>query len=182
MWIMIAAPYTSGGADAALRGARLAEMNQAALAILRLGHVPVIGVNMALPIIAAAEGEVALPPGEEGADPPGWAGDEPPYISGVTVACGRCRCRGGGCSHTGDTKARLIGTAAARRSRAAGRAAAMSRAAGLLGVRRGAGPPVVPPMPGRWGWGSIETVLSVADFLHASSLGYKPAGGRRRLS
>jgi hypothetical protein len=58
MWIMIAAPYTSGGADAALRAVRLAEMNQAALAILRLGHVPVIGVNMALPIIAAAEGDV----------------------------------------------------------------------------------------------------------------------------
>ncbi|MCE2919180.1 MAG: DUF1937 family protein [Alphaproteobacteria bacterium] len=58
MWIMIAAPYTSGGADAALRATRLAEMNQAALAILRLGHVPVIGVNMALPIIAAADGDV----------------------------------------------------------------------------------------------------------------------------
>jgi hypothetical protein len=58
MWIMIAAPYTSGGADAALRAARLAEMNRAALALLRLGHVPVIGVNMALPIIAAAEGDV----------------------------------------------------------------------------------------------------------------------------
>jgi hypothetical protein len=58
MWIMIAAPYTSGGADEALRAARLAEMNRAALAILRLGHVPVIGVNMALPIIAAAEADV----------------------------------------------------------------------------------------------------------------------------
>jgi hypothetical protein len=58
MWIMIAAPYTSGGADAALRATRLAEMNQAALAVFRLGHVPVIGVNMALPIIAAAEGDV----------------------------------------------------------------------------------------------------------------------------
>ena len=58
MWIMIAAPYTSGGADAALRAARLAEMNHAALALLRLGHVPIIGVNMALPIIAAAEGDV----------------------------------------------------------------------------------------------------------------------------
>jgi hypothetical protein len=58
MWIMIAAPYTSSGADAALRAARLAEMNQAALAVFRVGHVPVIGVNMALPIIAAAEGDV----------------------------------------------------------------------------------------------------------------------------
>ena len=58
MWIMIAGPYTSGGADAAVRAARLAEMNLAALAILRLGHVPVVGVNMALPIIAAAEIDV----------------------------------------------------------------------------------------------------------------------------
>ena len=58
MWIMIAAPYTSGGADAALRAARLAEMNRAALALLRLGHVPLIGVNMALPIITAAESDV----------------------------------------------------------------------------------------------------------------------------
>ena len=58
MWIMIAAPYTSGGADAVLRAARLAEMNHAALSLLRLGHVPVIGVNMALPIIAAAEADV----------------------------------------------------------------------------------------------------------------------------
>jgi hypothetical protein len=34
---MIAAPYTSGGADSALRAARRPEMNRAALAILRLG-------------------------------------------------------------------------------------------------------------------------------------------------
>jgi|GEM_PF-2925663 len=33
-------------------------MNQAALVTLRLGHVPVIGVNMAPPIIAAAECDV----------------------------------------------------------------------------------------------------------------------------
>ncbi|MBR0680741.1 DUF1937 family protein [Roseomonas eburnea] len=57
MWIMIAAPYSSGGADAAVRAARLAEMNRAALAVFRLGHVPLIGVNMALPVIAAAEGD-----------------------------------------------------------------------------------------------------------------------------
>jgi hypothetical protein len=54
MWIMVSGPYTSGGADAVLRAARLAETNQAALALLRLGHVPVIGVNMALPVIAVA--------------------------------------------------------------------------------------------------------------------------------
>ncbi len=65
MWIMVAGPYTTGGADAATRAARLAEMNRAALALFRAGHVPVIGVNMALPVIAAAEGdaydEVMLP-------------------------------------------------------------------------------------------------------------------------
>lgn len=57
MWIMVAGPYTSGGADAPLRAERLASMNRAALALFRLGHVPVIGVNMALPVIAAAEGD-----------------------------------------------------------------------------------------------------------------------------
>ena len=57
MWIMVAGPYTSGGADEATRAARLAEMNRAALAVFRLGHVPVIGVNMALPVITAAEGD-----------------------------------------------------------------------------------------------------------------------------
>lgn len=57
MWIMVAGPYTSGGADAATRAARLAELNRAALVVFRLGHVPVIGVNMALPVIAAAEGD-----------------------------------------------------------------------------------------------------------------------------
>ncbi|MBR0648973.1 DUF1937 family protein [Roseomonas terrae] len=57
MWIMVAGPYTAGGADAAMRAARPAQMNRAALALFRLGHVPVIGVNMALPIIATAEGD-----------------------------------------------------------------------------------------------------------------------------
>lgn len=55
MWIMVAGPYTAGGADAATRAERLAEMNRAALALFRMGHVPVVGVNMALPVIAAAE-------------------------------------------------------------------------------------------------------------------------------
>ena len=54
MWIMLAGPYASGGADAATRAARLAALNDAALAVFRHGHVPVIGVNMALSVIAAA--------------------------------------------------------------------------------------------------------------------------------
>lgn len=57
MWIMVSGPYTTGGADPAMRQVRLARMNRAALALFRMGHVPVIGVNMALPVIAAAEGD-----------------------------------------------------------------------------------------------------------------------------
>ena len=54
MWIMVAGPYRSGGADAAKRAENLRALNAAALAVHRLGHVPVVGVNMALPVIAAA--------------------------------------------------------------------------------------------------------------------------------
>ena len=53
-WIMVAGPYSSGGADAATRAANLAAMNRAALEVFEKGHTPVIGVNMALPVIEAA--------------------------------------------------------------------------------------------------------------------------------
>src|SRR4029450_8989389 len=54
MWIMIAGPYSSGGADAAQRAVNLRALNEAAVAVLRRGPIPVIGVNMALPMIEAA--------------------------------------------------------------------------------------------------------------------------------
>ncbi len=54
MWIMVAGPYTSGGAGAAERAANLTRLNQAALALFDRGHLPIIGVNLALPVIAAA--------------------------------------------------------------------------------------------------------------------------------
>ncbi|WPB86113.1 DUF1937 family protein [Sediminicoccus rosea] len=54
MWIMLAGPYSTGNADAETRAARLVALNRAALEVFRRGHVPVIGVNMALPLIAAA--------------------------------------------------------------------------------------------------------------------------------
>jgi hypothetical protein len=54
MWVMVAGPYSSGGVDAAGRRANLRALNEAALALLRLGHTPAIGVNMALPMIEAA--------------------------------------------------------------------------------------------------------------------------------
>jgi hypothetical protein len=51
---MVAGPYSSGAVDAAARAANLRALNEAALAVFRCGHVPVIGVNLALPIIDAA--------------------------------------------------------------------------------------------------------------------------------
>ena len=59
MWIMVSGPYRSGAATAEARACNLAEMNRAALALFRAGHVPVIGVNLALPLIEAA-GEAAF--------------------------------------------------------------------------------------------------------------------------
>jgi hypothetical protein len=59
MWIMVGGPYGTGAKSAADRAANLARMNEAALAVWRKGHVPVVGVNMALPVIAAAGGGAA---------------------------------------------------------------------------------------------------------------------------
>ncbi len=53
-WIMIAGPYSSGGADAEKRSNNLRAMNEAALVVFQKGHTPVIGVNMALPVIGVA--------------------------------------------------------------------------------------------------------------------------------
>jgi hypothetical protein len=58
MWIMVAGPYRSGAATAEARARNLVELNRAALALFRAG-VPVIGVNLALPLIEAA-GEAAF--------------------------------------------------------------------------------------------------------------------------
>ncbi|MFI5327985.1 MAG: DUF4406 domain-containing protein [Candidatus Rokuibacteriota bacterium] len=51
---MVAGPYRAGAATEEARVRNLAEMNRAALALFRAGHVPVIGVNLALPVIDAA--------------------------------------------------------------------------------------------------------------------------------
>lgn len=56
MWIMIAGPYRAGAAVPATRAVNLKTLNQAAVALHRAGHVPIIGVNMALPMIEAAGG------------------------------------------------------------------------------------------------------------------------------
>jgi hypothetical protein len=54
--VMVAGPYSAPTPEA--RAANLRRMNEAAAAVARLGHVPVIGVNAALPVLEAA----GLPP------------------------------------------------------------------------------------------------------------------------
>lgn len=58
MWIMIAGPYTSGTRTADERAENLRAMNRVALQVHRRGHVPIIGVNLALPVIEVAGEEM----------------------------------------------------------------------------------------------------------------------------
>lgn len=50
---MIAGPYRSGSDNPEQWKKNLHAMNEAAFAVFKKGHTPVIGVNMALPIIQA---------------------------------------------------------------------------------------------------------------------------------
>jgi hypothetical protein len=50
--IMVAGPYSAPEAET--RAARLAAFNRAAAEVLRRGHIPLIGVNAALPVLEAA--------------------------------------------------------------------------------------------------------------------------------
>jgi hypothetical protein len=50
--VMVAGPYSAPTAEG--RAANLRRMNDAAAAVARLGHLPVIGVNAALPVLDAA--------------------------------------------------------------------------------------------------------------------------------
>ena len=52
--IMIAGPYRGGAQTEAQRAANLRVLNEHAWEVVRRGHIPVIGVNAALPIIEVA--------------------------------------------------------------------------------------------------------------------------------
>jgi hypothetical protein len=54
---MIAGPYQTGAVTAAEQQQNLRTLNQAAYEVFRKGHVPIIGVNLALPIIEASGGD-----------------------------------------------------------------------------------------------------------------------------
>jgi hypothetical protein len=51
---MIAGPYRADSADPAVWAANLRTLNDVAVQVLQRGHVPVIGVNMALPMVECA--------------------------------------------------------------------------------------------------------------------------------
>lgn len=54
MWIMISGPYRTGSTDPEVWAGNLGVLNAAAYEVFRKGHVPIIGVNLALPIIESA--------------------------------------------------------------------------------------------------------------------------------
>lgn len=51
MWIMIAGPYRTNSEDKETWKKNHELLNRAALAVFKKGHTPIIGVNMALPVI-----------------------------------------------------------------------------------------------------------------------------------
>ena len=54
MWIMIAGPYRSGSSDPEVWERNLRKLNAAAHVVFQKGHVPIIGVNLALPVVESA--------------------------------------------------------------------------------------------------------------------------------
>lgn len=58
MWILIAGPYRSGARSDGERARNLLALNRAAYAVFQKGHVPIVGVDLALPVIEAAGGDV----------------------------------------------------------------------------------------------------------------------------
>lgn len=57
MWVMISGPYTAGARTPEDRARNLEAMNLVALEVLERGHTPIIGVNLALPLVGAAGAE-----------------------------------------------------------------------------------------------------------------------------
>jgi hypothetical protein len=54
MWIMIAGPYSTGARTTGEREDNLRTLNRVAVEVHRRGHLPIIGVNLALPMIGVA--------------------------------------------------------------------------------------------------------------------------------
>ncbi len=59
---MVAGPYTTGARTEEEREENLLRLNRAALEVFRKGHVPIVAVNLALPIVRAAGDDAAREP------------------------------------------------------------------------------------------------------------------------
>jgi len=55
MWILIAGPYSAPTAEQ--RKQNLQALNAAALQVFRKGHIPIVGVNAALPLVGEDTGD-----------------------------------------------------------------------------------------------------------------------------
>ena len=51
MWIMIAGPFRHGSIEPKVWNSNLKKLNDLAYQVFKMGHIPVIGVNVALPMI-----------------------------------------------------------------------------------------------------------------------------------
>lgn len=54
LWIMIAGPYRGGAENEQARQKNLDFMNRAAYEVFKKGHIPIVGVNNALPLVKIA--------------------------------------------------------------------------------------------------------------------------------
>jgi hypothetical protein len=50
LWVWVCGPFAAGAAGGSQRQANLLALNEAALAVYKKGHVPLVGVNNALPL------------------------------------------------------------------------------------------------------------------------------------
>jgi hypothetical protein len=57
LWVMVAGPYRTGTRTESERAENLQALNRVAYEVFQRGHVPIVGVNLALPIIEAAGSE-----------------------------------------------------------------------------------------------------------------------------
>jgi hypothetical protein len=89
-------PLQGGSSGPAARAANLRKLNEAAVALHRAGHVPIIGVNMALPMIEAAGGTDAA-----------YAEFMAPFSLALVDRCDACL-RIGGPSTGADDEVRLF--------------------------------------------------------------------------
>ena len=54
LWVMISGPYATGARSEADRAENLRVLNRAALEVFHRGHVPILGINLALPMVDVA--------------------------------------------------------------------------------------------------------------------------------